>query len=124
MSTKSRRSKPERKPSATQPNESNGKSVLQDGGRRLRTLEDIAVANEQIFDAIEHGRCSPKQMEQMNTVIKSQIKVRLELPLRTLQMMRDLRKAGIDMTGSESMGTKLLNANPALKELIAGEAEP
>ncbi len=101
------------------PDMPNGESVLKTGGRQLRTLDDIALANEEVFDAIEHGRCSPKQMEQMNTVIKSQIKVKLEIPMQALKLLRDLRKAGmldIELTPG------FLDANPALKSLVAGKA--
>lgn len=100
----------------------NGGSVLRTGGRHLRTQEELNAANEQIFDAIEHGRCSPKQMEQMNTVIKSQVKLNFEFPFRMLQLLRDLRKAGVDIKGKESTGTKLLKANPSLQAML-GDVE-
>ena len=66
------------------------------------------------------GRYPPKQVEQSNTVINAQIKILFDIPLKMLQVMRDLRKAGVDMEGTESKGTKLLAANPALRGIIEG----
>lgn len=88
--------------------------------KMLRTRDDIVAANEDIYHGNLDGRYPPKQVEQSNTVIKAQIKILFDIPLKMLQVMRDLRKAGVDMDGAESKGTKLLNANPALKNLIDG----
>lgn len=95
-----------------------GASALRPGGRKLRTLEQLSSANEEVFDASVHGRLTPKQTEQLNTVIKSQVKLRFDLPMRALQLWRDLQKAGI---ADQALREKFLQANPALKELVSGE---
>lgn len=81
--------------------------------------DDLISANEQIFDAIEHNRCSPKQMEQLNQVVKQQSKLILEFPLRLLQLVRDMSK--VNNERAQEASEKLIDGSPALKKLIAGE---
>ena len=87
---------------------SNG-SVLRDNPKmRLRTKENILSANESIFDALVHGRLSPKQSDGLNTVIKAQVKLLYEFPLRLYSLMVKT-KGEIKPVGEE------------LKKLAAGE---
>ena len=65
----------------------NGSVLRRNPFRKLRTQEDLTMANEEIFDAIENGRCSPKQIDGLNTVIKAQVKLNYEFPLRLYSLM-------------------------------------
>lgn len=94
-------------PHGKNPPKKNGSVLRRNPLRKLRTMDDMTAANEEIFDAIESGRCTPKQIDGLNTVIKAQIKMKFEFPLRLYSLMVKT-KGEIKVVGEE------------LKKLAAG----
>ena len=60
----------------------------------MRTLEELQRKYEQLLDAIEHGKMTPKEIDGYGTTLKGIRALGIDVPMRLMQMVAKYGKGG------------------------------